>query len=218
MIDYRAAQLTEARELTLFRSSGKVVESQMYTRNSQNSCRFMGGTDGRIIVSRRDAAALIRPRHEQNIRTKSQRCSSSRGETCDKPSLTAPNRQNRRLKCSVAHRTPGSLWARRGGADPALEGKARRRRTGGFERQSHRPTGRRHRAAEPDLVRAQYGRTVTDIQRWVRHPVHRYLAATLDGFVNDLDAVFEAKFMLPGRSPKKRPPKSTWRSCSTTCG
>ncbi len=41
------------------------------------------------------------------------------------------------------------------------------------------------------------GRAVTDVQRWVQHPVHRYLAATLDGFVNDLDAVFEAKFMLP---------------------
>jgi predicted phage-related endonuclease len=41
------------------------------------------------------------------------------------------------------------------------------------------------------------GRVVTDVQRWVRHPVHRYLAATLDGFVNELDAVFEAKFMLP---------------------
>jgi predicted phage-related endonuclease len=41
------------------------------------------------------------------------------------------------------------------------------------------------------------GRIITDIQRWVQHPVHRYLAATLDGFVNDLDAVFEAKFMLP---------------------
>jgi predicted phage-related endonuclease len=41
------------------------------------------------------------------------------------------------------------------------------------------------------------GRVVTDVQGWVRHPVHRYLAATLDGFVNDLDAVFEAKFMLP---------------------
>jgi hypothetical protein len=40
-------------------------------------------------------------------------------------------------------------------------------------------------------------RAVTEVQRWVRHPVHRYLAATLDGFVNDLDAVFEAKFMLP---------------------
>jgi hypothetical protein len=41
------------------------------------------------------------------------------------------------------------------------------------------------------------GRSVTDVQRWVQHPVHRYLAATLDGFVNGLDAVFEAKFMLP---------------------
>jgi hypothetical protein len=41
------------------------------------------------------------------------------------------------------------------------------------------------------------GRVVTDVQRWARHPVHRYLAATLDGFVNGLDAVFEAKFMLP---------------------
>jgi predicted phage-related endonuclease len=41
------------------------------------------------------------------------------------------------------------------------------------------------------------GRAVTDVQRWVQHPVHRYLAATLDGFINPLDAVFEAKFMLP---------------------
>jgi hypothetical protein len=30
-----------------------------------------------------------------------------------------------------------------------------------------------------------------------RHPVHCCLVATLDGFVNDLDAVFEAKFVLP---------------------
>ena len=41
------------------------------------------------------------------------------------------------------------------------------------------------------------GRSVTDVQRWVQHPVKRWMAATLDGFVNDLDAVFEAKFMLP---------------------
>ncbi len=41
------------------------------------------------------------------------------------------------------------------------------------------------------------GRSVTDVQRRVQHPVHRYLAATLDGFVNAVDAVFEAKFMLP---------------------
>ena len=40
-------------------------------------------------------------------------------------------------------------------------------------------------------------RTVTDVQRWVQHPVRRFMAATLDGFVNEIDAVFEAKFMLP---------------------
>ena len=84
------------------------------------------------------------------------------------------------------------------GADPAVEGKARRGRARGSERQPYRPAGRRHRDA---LNRTWYernaGRAVTDVQRWVRHPVHRYLAATLDGFVNALDAVFEAKFMLP---------------------
>ena len=41
------------------------------------------------------------------------------------------------------------------------------------------------------------GRLVTDVQRWAHHPVHRWMAATLDGFVEDVDAVFEAKFMLP---------------------
>src|SRR5271165_2026361 len=41
------------------------------------------------------------------------------------------------------------------------------------------------------------GRTITDVQRWVQHPVHRYLAATLDGMVEKTDAVFEARFMLP---------------------
>jgi predicted phage-related endonuclease len=41
------------------------------------------------------------------------------------------------------------------------------------------------------------GRAISDVQRWVQHSVRRFLAATIDGFVNDLDAVFEAKFMLP---------------------
>ena len=41
------------------------------------------------------------------------------------------------------------------------------------------------------------GRVVTDVQRWVQHPVTRWMAATLDGMVEDPDAVFEAKFMLP---------------------
>lgn len=38
---------------------------------------------------------------------------------------------------------------------------------------------------------------VTDVQRHVRHPVNRWMAATLDGMVEATGAVFEAKFMLP---------------------
>ncbi|MDH2357456.1 YqaJ viral recombinase family protein [Bradyrhizobium sp. SSUT112] len=52
-----------------------------------------------------------------------------------------------------------------------------------------------------DLNRTWYqrasGATVTDIQKPVRHPVHRWMAATLDGMVAETGAVFEAKFMLP---------------------
>ncbi len=55
--------------------------------------------------------------------------------------------------------------------------------------------------ATEDLNRAWYEkntrRAVTEVQTWVRHPVVKFLAATLDGFIADLDAVFEAKFMLP---------------------
>src|SRR6201984_2587207 len=41
------------------------------------------------------------------------------------------------------------------------------------------------------------GEVVTDIQRRVRHPVLRWMGATLDGRIEGSDAVFEAKFMLP---------------------
>ena len=41
------------------------------------------------------------------------------------------------------------------------------------------------------------GRAITDVQRWVRHPVSRWMAATLDGRVEETDSVFEARFMLP---------------------
>jgi predicted phage-related endonuclease len=51
------------------------------------------------------------------------------------------------------------------------------------------------------LNRAWYernaGHAVIDIQRRVRHPVIRWMAATLDGMVEGIGAVFEAKFMLP---------------------
>jgi predicted phage-related endonuclease len=55
-------------------------------------------------------------------------------------------------------------------------------------------------ATEP-LNRHWYERTtgqlVKDVQSWVRHPVIRWMAATLDGVVDGTGAVFEAKFMLP---------------------
>jgi predicted phage-related endonuclease len=44
---------------------------------------------------------------------------------------------------------------------------------------------------------ANSGQVITDIQRKVRHPVLRWMGATLDGRVLGSDAVFEAKFMLP---------------------
>jgi len=41
------------------------------------------------------------------------------------------------------------------------------------------------------------GHAVTDVQRQVFHCVHRWMAATLDGRVEAIGAVFEAKFALP---------------------
>jgi predicted phage-related endonuclease len=52
-----------------------------------------------------------------------------------------------------------------------------------------------------DLNRRWYerntGQTITHMQRRMRHPVHKWMAATLDGLVDPGGAVFEAKFMLP---------------------
>ncbi|HMK69354.1 MAG TPA: YqaJ viral recombinase family protein [Xanthobacteraceae bacterium] len=44
---------------------------------------------------------------------------------------------------------------------------------------------------------ANTGETLTDVQRRVRHPALRWMAATLDGRIKATGAVFEAKFMLP---------------------
>src|SRR6516165_5852198 len=41
------------------------------------------------------------------------------------------------------------------------------------------------------------GHAVCHVQRRVMHPVHRWMAATLDGRIEVTGAVFEAKFMLP---------------------
>jgi len=41
------------------------------------------------------------------------------------------------------------------------------------------------------------GHAVTEVQRRIRHPVNRWMGATLDGMVASLGAIFEAKFALP---------------------
>jgi predicted phage-related endonuclease len=41
------------------------------------------------------------------------------------------------------------------------------------------------------------GHLIAQVQRRVQHPVIRWMAATLDGMVEQTGAVFEAKFMLP---------------------
>ena len=41
------------------------------------------------------------------------------------------------------------------------------------------------------------GQAIKDVQRRVRHPTIRWMAATLDGVVVESGAVFESKFMLP---------------------
>jgi hypothetical protein len=41
------------------------------------------------------------------------------------------------------------------------------------------------------------GNAIKEVQRWLQHPVIKWMAATLDGRVDPGGAVFEAKFMLP---------------------
>src|ERR1700691_1043203 len=55
--------------------------------------------------------------------------------------------------------------------------------------------------ATEDLNRRWYeantGQVIIDIQKHIRHPAVRWMAATLDGRIEGSDGVFEAKFMLP---------------------
>jgi predicted phage-related endonuclease len=55
--------------------------------------------------------------------------------------------------------------------------------------------------ATEDLNRRWYqantGQAITDVQSRIFHPVLRWMAATIDGRLQGIEAVFEAKFMLP---------------------
>src|SRR6516225_2478306 len=51
---------------------------------------------------------------------------------------------------------------------------------------------------------ANAGQVLTDLQRHIRHPILRWMAATLDGRVEATSAVFEAKFTLPWAFSEER--------------
>jgi hypothetical protein len=63
-------------------------------------------------------------------------------------------------------------------------------------------------AVTEDLNRRWYqrntGNAVKDVQKRIQHPVNKWMAATLDGLVDPGGAVFEAKFMLPSRSRRRK--------------
>ncbi|MFK4533985.1 putative phage-related endonuclease [Bradyrhizobium ottawaense] len=52
-------------------------------------------------------------------------------------------------------------------------------------------------ALNPAWYRRASGHRGKDIQKRVHHHIHKWMAATLDGTVEQTGAVFEAKFMLP---------------------
>jgi predicted phage-related endonuclease len=62
------------------------------------------------------------------------------------------------------------------------------------------------------------GQAVIDVQRHVRHPVLRWMAATLDGMVEATGAVFEAKFMLPWSFSEEGAAQKHMAQLRTTCG
>jgi predicted phage-related endonuclease len=62
------------------------------------------------------------------------------------------------------------------------------------------------------------GQEVVDVQRHIRHPVLRWMGATLDGRVEANGAVFEAKFMLPWSFSEEAALRNMPRSYSTICG
>jgi hypothetical protein len=81
---------------------------------------------------------------------------------------------------------------------PSSGGGARRSRAGGPVEQPRRSAWTSdRRALNRRWYQANSGQVLTDVQRQIRHPALRWMAATLDGRVEATGAVFESKFMLP---------------------
>jgi hypothetical protein len=81
--------------------------------------------------------------------------------------------------------------------------------------EAKRVARRRHPSSRPRSRRRIWyerntGHRITDIQRQVKHSAIPWMAATLDGIVEQTAAVFEAKFMMVRASD---PPMKVRRSC-----
>ena|SRR6516164_4163248 len=76
--------------------------------------------------------------------------------------------------------------------------------------------------ATEDLNRHWYetntGQVLTDIQRQIRHPVIRWMAATPTAGSKLPGRSLRPSSCCPGRSRRKWRPRNTCRNCSTTCG
>ena len=99
---------------------------------------------------------------------------------------------------SSAARTPESSWGTTSKPCSAFGGKS----GGELDPQDHSSNLLVQLGLATEHLNRQWyerttGQVVKEVQSWVRHPVIRWMAATLDGVVNGNGAVFEAKFMLP---------------------
>ncbi len=92
---------------------------------------------------------------------------------------------------------PGSSWARTRQPSFSSGGKSGRNRTRGLSGNLIVQLGVATEPLNRHWFERNTGQTLKDIQRRIRHPVIRWMGATLDGVVADTGAVFEAKFMLP---------------------
>src|SRR5262249_41522422 len=102
-------------------------------------------------------------------------------------------------------RRPSHYGQRRGCPPPAVARKAGRGRAGGPTRNLVVQLG----VATEELNRRWYqantGQALTDIQRQIRHPALRWMAATLDGQVEARPGRFlKRSSCCPGRSRRKR--------------
>jgi hypothetical protein len=65
---------------------------------------------------------------------------------------------------------------------------------------------------------ANTGQVITDIQRRIRHPTLRWMAASSTAASRIARPYSKPNSCFPGRFPRKRPQRNTCRSFRTTCG